>query len=98
MSDLDSLQAQLHYFFKNASLLEEALTAAGAAVSSRDVDGPASGNKRLALIGDAVLRLSVLDEWYPAGGSTGKLERAHRARLARCMCRADAAKRPATTW
>jgi hypothetical protein len=51
MSDLDSLQARLHYSFKNASLLEEALTAAGTAVSSRDVDGPASGNKRLALIG-----------------------------------------------
>lgn len=73
MSDLDSLQARLHYSFKDASLLEEALTAAGAAVSSHTVDGPVSGNKRLALIGDAVLRLSVLDEWYPAGGSTGKL-------------------------
>jgi ribonuclease-3 len=79
MSDLDSLQARLHYSFKNASLLEEALTAAGAAVSSRDVDGPASGNKRLALVGDAVLRLSVLDEWYPAGGSTGKSEISRRA-------------------
>ena len=81
MSDLESLQARLHYSFKNASLLEEALTAAGAAASSRNVDGPVSGNKRLALIGDAVLCLSVLDEWYPGGCSTGKSEMAHRARL-----------------
>ncbi|KAF9690396.1 hypothetical protein EKO04_011620 [Ascochyta lentis] len=77
MSNLDSLQARLHYSFKNASLLEEALNAAGAAVSSRDVDSPASGNKRLALVGDAVLRLSVLDEWYPCGGSTGSKETGH---------------------
>lgn len=79
MSDLDLLQARLHCPSKNASLLRKALTAAGAAVSSRDVDGLASVNKRLALIGDATLHLSVLDEWYPASGSTGKLEMAHRA-------------------
>lgn len=80
MSDLESLQARLHYSFKNASLLEEALTAAGAAVSNGEVNEPVSGNKRLALIGDAVLRLSVLDEWYPGGATTGKSETAHRAR------------------
>ncbi|KAK7177423.1 RNase [Paraphaeosphaeria sporulosa] len=77
MSDLESLQARLHYTFKNASLLEEALTAAGAAVSSREVNGLVSGNKRLALIGDAVLRLSVLDEWYLGGASTGNEEAGH---------------------
>lgn len=96
MSDLESLQARLHYSFRDANLLEEALTAAGAAVSSREVDGPVSGNKRLALIGDAVLRLSVLDEWYLGGGSTGKLEMAHCARLTLCI--ADAAKRLVTIW
>lgn len=73
MSNLESFQAQLHYSFKDASLLKQALTAAGAANLRHDVHGPASGNKRLALIGDAVLRLSILDEWYPGGGSTGRL-------------------------
>lgn len=72
MPDLKSLQSRLQYSFNNANLLEEAMTAAGAAVSDPNTDGPVSGNKRLALIGDAVLRLSVLDEWYPNGGSTGK--------------------------
>jgi dsRNA-specific ribonuclease len=96
MFDLEPLQAQLHYSFRDATLLEEALTAAGATVSSCDVDGPVSGNKRLALIGDAVLRLSILDEWYPGGDSTGKLKMTHHTWLTRCM--ADTAKRSATTW
>jgi ribonuclease-3 len=78
MSDLLSFQNHLHYSFKNAGLLEEAFVADGAAVLRDDVEGPRAGNKRLALIGDAVLRLSVLDEWYLEGGSTGKLFINHR--------------------
>lgn len=73
MSDLESFQSRLHYSFKNAGLLEEAFLADGATESRHDVHGPKAGNKRLALIGDAVLRLSVLDEWFPGGGSTSKL-------------------------
>ena len=96
MPDLESLQAQLQYHFNNANLLKEALTAAGAAVSDLNTDGPVSGNKRLALIGDAVLRLSVLDEWYPDGGSTGKLQMTNPVRVTRRV--ADAAKRLAITW
>lgn len=73
MPDLQSFQAHLHYSFKNANLLEEAFIADGAVNSRHDVQGPKAGNKRLALIGDAVLRLSILDEWFPGGGSTSKL-------------------------
>lgn len=72
MRDLQSFQDYLHYSFKNATLLEEAFIAAGAVISRHDVDGPKAGNKRLALVGDAVLRLCVLDEWFPKGESTGK--------------------------
>mgnify|MGYP003624114419 CR=1 FL=1 len=72
MPDLQSFQDYPHYSFKNATLLEEAFIADGAAASRDDVDGPRAGNKRLALIGDAVLRLSVLDEWFPEGESTGE--------------------------
>jgi ribonuclease-3 len=72
MPDLQSFQSHLHYSFKDASLLEETFIAAGAAISRRDVDRPREGNKRLTLIGDAVLRLSVLDEWFPRGECTGK--------------------------
>lgn len=73
MSDLEWFQSRLHYSFKNAGLLEEAFLADGATESRHDVHGPKAGNKRLALIGDAVLRLSVLDEWFPGGGSTSNL-------------------------
>jgi len=72
MSYYESLQRQLQYSFHNTHLLEEAFIADGAVNSRNDLDGPPSGNKRLALIGDAVLRLSVLEEWFPSGGTTGE--------------------------
>lgn len=72
MSYYESLQRQLQYSFHDTHLLEEAFIADGAVKSRNDVEGPLSGNKRLALIGDAVLRLSVLEEWFPSGKNTGK--------------------------
>lgn len=54
----------LHYQFSNRDLLSEALLAAGASVSNKDVQGDAKGNKRLALLGDSVLQEAVLEPWY----------------------------------
>lgn len=71
MAHFESLQDKLGYHFINLNLLDEAFIAAGAPVSRSDVEGPIQGNKRLALVGDAVLRLCVLDEWYPNGADTG---------------------------
>jgi dsRNA-specific ribonuclease len=62
----------LQYHFSNRELLEEALLAAGASVSSKDVQGDAQGNKRLALLGDSVLREAVLEPWYSSEESTGE--------------------------
>jgi len=56
MSYYESLQHQLHYTFHDTHLLEEAFIADGAVNSRNDLDGPPSGNKILALIGDAVLQ------------------------------------------
>ncbi|PSN58933.1 ribonuclease III [Corynespora cassiicola Philippines] len=70
MAHLQSLQDKLGYHFINSNLLDEAFIAAGASVSRTDIEGPVQGNKRLALVGDAVLRLCVLDEWYPEGADT----------------------------
>ncbi|PVH94119.1 ribonuclease III [Periconia macrospinosa] len=70
MAYFKSLENQLKYSFNDVHLLEEAFVAAGAEKSRPDVEGDVSGNKRLALIGDAVLRLSVLEEWFPSGEST----------------------------
>ena len=71
MSNYDSLQDRINYHFKNLALLDQVFLAAGASESRSDIEGPTEGNKRLALLGDAVLRLCVLDEWYPSGTDTG---------------------------
>jgi ribonuclease-3 len=62
----------LQYHFSNRELLDEALLAAGASVSRKDVQGDAQGNKRLALLGDSVLREAVLEPWYSSEESTGE--------------------------
>ncbi|EHL02284.1 RNase III [Glarea lozoyensis ATCC 20868] len=53
-------QAILDYTFRNPELCWEALQAKGAG-------GYPEGNKRLALCGDAVLRLLIVQLWYPTG-------------------------------
>ena len=71
MANINSFQDRINYQFHNSALLEEAFLAAGASVSRKDVEGPEKGNKRLALVGDAALRLAVLDEWFGDGGTLG---------------------------
>ncbi|KAF9737453.1 hypothetical protein PMIN02_000855 [Paraphaeosphaeria minitans] len=75
MTDTTSFQNHLDYHFKNSSLLEEAFLAPGASVSQPDVVGPEKGNKRLALVGDAALRLAVIDEWYKDNTEPGELSK-----------------------
>lgn len=60
----------LQYHFSNSELLEEALLAAGAAASSKHIEGDVQGNKRLALLGDSVLQEAVLEPWYNSEEST----------------------------
>ncbi|KAF1948111.1 ribonuclease III [Byssothecium circinans] len=62
----------LEYQFSNPNLLNEALLAAGASVSSKDIHGDPQGNKRLALLGDSVLQEAILEPWYSSGESTEK--------------------------
>lgn len=62
MADVTVIQQITGYHFRDTDLVQEALTAAGA--------GPHS-NKRLALVGDALIRLFSVDSWYPSGTSTG---------------------------
>lgn len=66
------METILKYHFSNHELLEEALLAAGASVSSKDIQGDAKGNKRLALLGDSVLQEAVLEPWYNSKESTGE--------------------------
>lgn len=74
MADTAATEALIGYHFRDVSLLVEALTAAGAAVPS-DVNAASHnvlhGNKRLALLGDALIRLLSMDDWFPSRASPG---------------------------
>lgn len=67
-----SVETILKYHFSNRELLDEALLAAGAPVSSKNVHSDAKGNKRLALLGDSVLQEAVLEPWYNSEESTSE--------------------------
>ncbi|EMD67299.1 hypothetical protein GGP41_007213 [Bipolaris sorokiniana] len=65
-----SIEIILQYSFSNHQLLDEALLAAGAPASSKDIEGEVHGNKRLALLGDSVLKEVILEPWYSSEKST----------------------------
>ena len=77
MSVQQAIECIIDYHFTNSGLLEEAMQAAGASDSKKIAGSDREGNKRLALVGDAVLRLVILDEWYPDGTNTGKIDLQH---------------------
>jgi ribonuclease-3 len=72
MEAKDRLQKMLHYDFKDKRILEEALTAAGQTPSRAGMNTRGHGNKALAQVGDALLRLVVVDDAVEAGANTGK--------------------------
>lgn len=53
---MDELQEKIGYRFNSPGILQEAMRPAGTA--------PLQGNRRLALVGDSALALSILDEFY----------------------------------
>ncbi len=61
MSELSALEETIGYTFKNADLLDLALTHPS---SDRHVDGVRKNNQRLEYLGDAVLQLVLTDELY----------------------------------
>jgi len=68
-----NVEAMLGYDFMNPNLLWEALQAAGSAVASiggRRID---EGNKRLAIVGDAAMKLALCDAWFATSRPRGKL-------------------------
>ena len=62
----------INYHFRSEELRAEATLAAGASVSDVNIHGIAQGNKVLALIGDALIRLVIVDQGYIKGASTGE--------------------------
>lgn len=60
---MEELQDRIGYHFNSTQVLEEALHPAGTS--------PLQGNKRLALVGDSVLSISILDGWYDSKNTIG---------------------------
>jgi hypothetical protein len=67
------LEALLKYTFVDPDILWEALQAAGngvAIIGERQLDN--DGNKRLALVGDAMLRLALVNKWFGTDADRSK--------------------------
>ncbi|CAD6584555.1 MAG: hypothetical protein ASARMPRED_001799 [Alectoria sarmentosa] len=81
------LQRKIGYNFKNAQYLWEAVQAPGSIVRSGEVEGAGTerhsrgfqrfpdGNRRLAVLGDTVLKLALVEDWFKGEGSRERLSR-----------------------
>ena len=71
MENYADIERTINYAFQNRDFLEQALVVAGSA-QTQSIPGKYNcGNKRLALIGDALLCLSLVDEWFDEDKSRG---------------------------
>lgn len=80
---VNKVQSIIGYHFKNPLLLWKAMQGPGTAVDPSAVKGAGvihgyslfkieSPNKRLAVIGDSVLKTALLEHWYHMGYSRGR--------------------------
>lgn len=81
------VQSRIGYDFKNAHYVWEALQAPGSIVRSGEVEGAGTerhsvgfqrfpdGNRRLAVLGDTVLKLALVEDWYGGDGVRGMANR-----------------------
>ena len=58
------VEAIIDYHFAEPLILWEALQATGNGLSSAGPRSFPDGNMRLALVGDAILKVALLEEWY----------------------------------
>jgi ribonuclease-3 len=70
--DATSIDDIINYHFRSEALRNEATLAAGASASDVNIHGLVQGNKFLALIGDALIRLVIVDQGYAEGATTGE--------------------------
>lgn len=70
---INGVQNVTGHTFLDASILWEALQAPGAPAYAANGRNFSNGNKRLALIGDAVLKVVLLETWYPTLGTIGQI-------------------------
>ena len=80
---LRKAQTKIGYNFKNVLYLWEALQAPGSVVRSGSLEGAPTtyhsigfqrfpdGNRRLAILGDTVLKTALVEDWYRGGDTRG---------------------------
>lgn len=71
---VEAVEAIIGYHFEDPPILWEALQAAGSGVQSAGTRRFAEGNKRLAVLGDAILGVALMDDWYATNESRGSLD------------------------
>lgn len=65
------VEAIIGYVFNDPFILWEALQAAGSPIRSAGLRVFPDGNKRLAVLGDTVLELVLIGNWYDSGDDRG---------------------------
>ncbi|KAL2040771.1 hypothetical protein N7G274_006229 [Stereocaulon virgatum] len=68
-SKIRGVENIIGYKFNDPLILWEALQPAGSGVTFAGSRRFLEGNKRLAMLGDAVLNVALLDDWYGGAGS-----------------------------
>lgn len=61
---LEGVEAIIEYKFKDSLLLWEAIQGNGSAVKSIGAKPIPEGNMRLAVLGDSILRVALVEDWY----------------------------------
>jgi hypothetical protein len=74
MTSTNDLENEIQYYFTDKALLQEALLTSGNDHSCNAVEVGKRANKRLALVGDAVLRLAIVDHWWEQGDSSRRTQ------------------------
>lgn len=74
---ISDVQEILGYEFQNPQLLLEALKTAGAGFNMRRGMAPLDGNKRVAQVGSAVVKVALIDDWYRSMTDRGNLPYPH---------------------
>lgn len=82
-----NVQIKIGYTFKNSQYLWEAIQAPGSIVRSGEIQSAGverhsvgfqrfpDGNRRLAVLGDAVLKMALVEDWYKGDESRGRANR-----------------------
>ena len=61
---IQGVENAINYQFNDHALVWEALQAAGSGVTSINGRPLTDGNKRLALLGDAIMNVALVEDWY----------------------------------